>query len=247
MKDTVVIIPCFNEESRLDRGAFIEWAQQGPVQLLFVNDGSQDGTQNLLNDMVSRGGGSISVLRLAQNQGKAEAVRQGLKKAIDEGATTVGYIDADLSTPVAEAQRVLNKMNGRGAQVGMGARVVLLGTKVLRPPLRRYLGRLFAMLASVALKAQVYDTQCGCKFFKVSPLFKASLQEPFLSRWAFDVELLQRLMFGYKGQKGLTLEQFLEVPLQEWKEVSGSRLKSSHMLKAGLDLVRLILGVGVSK
>src|SRR5204862_482251 len=84
-----------------------------------------------------------------------------LARALDRGAEVVGYVDADLSTPVAEVARLLDEMEQRGVAVVMGARVALLGTAIQRRALRHYLGRLFATAASIILGLPVYDTQCG--------------------------------------------------------------------------------------
>ena len=79
MAEMVVVIPCFNEEKRLDREPIEALLQRAPeLRILFVDDGSQDGTRKLLEALVAEiGDGRADLLGLAQNVGKAEAVRQG--------------------------------------------------------------------------------------------------------------------------------------------------------------------------
>lgn len=87
---TIVVVPCYNEEERLDAGAFESFARARPdVTFLFVDDGSRDGTHDLLQRIVQRHPGHFALLALDQNRGKAEAVRQGLLDACRRGATSM--------------------------------------------------------------------------------------------------------------------------------------------------------------
>jgi len=101
---------------------------------------------------------------------------------------------------------------------------------------RHYLGRVFATAASVILKARVYDTQCGAKLFRATPAVSAALAEPFLSRWAFDVEFLGRLLIGTPAVGPLPLNAIVEVPLAVWHDVKGSKLGIGGMAKTVSDL-----------
>src|SRR5438067_10313369 len=84
-----VVVPCYNEEKRLDVGAFRGHFVPGhEVSFLFVNDGSRDGTLPLLR------GANFDVLDLERNSGKAEAVRRGIVAAMERGADVVGFWDA---------------------------------------------------------------------------------------------------------------------------------------------------------
>ena len=244
MSGTTLVIPCYNEAARLDQVALRAFVDGRPdVNLLLVNDGSTDATEACLRALAAERPGRIDVLSLPANAGKAEAVRQGLRAALAGGATTVGYFDADLSTPTAEMGRLLDVLEARGADVVMGARVALLGVDIHRQAARHYLGRVFASVASLVFKTRVYDTQCGAKLFRRSPALEAALEAPFLSRWAFDVELLGRLLAGTPDTPGLSTSDVVEVPLRAWKDVPGSKLNPTAMVGALGDLARIRLAL----
>ena len=205
-----------------------------------VNDGSSDETGQVLARLAT-GRDSIEVLEQPINKGKAEAVRHGLLSALQQGVPLVGYLDADLSTPVEEILRLRTQLRERNAQVVLGARVKMLGRHIERRAPRHYLGRVFATAASLILGLGVYDTQCGAKLFCNNAALKAALEHPFISRWAFDVELIGRLLRGTSAADRLEPKDFIEVPLERWVDVSGSKLGPISMVKAGFDLFRIAL------
>jgi hypothetical protein len=65
------------------------------------------------------------------------------------------------------------------------------------------------------------------------------VQDPFLSRWAFDVELLGRLMAGTPEVAPLAVSDFVEVPLRQWRDVKGSKLSLPQMTLVLADLARI--------
>jgi glycosyltransferase involved in cell wall biosynthesis len=236
---SIVVIPCFNEARRLSPVAFDEFRADPDVQLLFVDDGSTDGTRAALEAIRERSGGRVVVLGLARNSGKAEAVRAGLLAAFEAGAEQLAYLDADLATPPAEMIRLLGIQREREVAVVLGARVGLLGTTIERRAVRHYMGRVFATFASIVLDLRVYDTQCGAKVFCRSELLRRTLERPFSSRWAFDVELIGRLMRGVGDLPGLSSRDFLEVPLQVWRDIGKSKLGFWDVPRMGLDLLKI--------
>jgi glycosyltransferase involved in cell wall biosynthesis len=241
-----LVVPCYNEAERLDQEALLALlAGHAQLGLVLVDDGSTDGTRGLLEALAARAPGRIEVLALPRNAGKAEAVRQGITAALLRSGDVVGYFDADLSTPVPEILRLLALIETSGAAVVMGARVALLGSRIERKAARHYLGRAFASIASLLLEAPVYDTQCGAKLFRRSPALAAALETPFLSRWAFDVELLGRLLTGAPGVAPVPLEAVLEMPLGAWRDVPGSKLRPAAMVGALRDLS--LIGVDLSR
>ncbi len=239
-----IVVPCYNEANRLRLdafGAFLSSPLSRDIELLFVNDGSRDATLSVLQALRSQFPEKVRVLDKQPNAGKAEAVRHGMLHAIYSGeADITGFWDADLATPLEQIPDLAAMLTARHAlTMVFGARVRLLGRAIHRQPLRHYLGRCFATVASSALRLPIYDTQCGAKLFRITPELKAVLAEPFQSRWIFDVELLARFQTLHKGNPDLLKDQIYEYPLPEWTDVAGSKVASGDFLKACGELLSI--------
>jgi glycosyltransferase involved in cell wall biosynthesis len=222
---TTIIIPCFNEEKRLPAGKILAFADQSAdVEFLLINDGSIDGTAQLIDELACKRPHKIQTLHLAINQGKGEAVRQGLLKALAGESGFVGYWDADLSAPLDEILRLRQIMvNDADLDAVIGARVKLIGRKIDRKPWRHCTGRIIATLVSMILRIPVYDTQCGAKLFRASPELSELLAEAFLTRWLFDVEIFARALVSFANQGSMSLT-FYEEPLRVWTHVGASKI-----------------------
>jgi glycosyltransferase involved in cell wall biosynthesis len=240
----ITVIPCFNEESRLDIQQLELLLEEPEMGLLLVDDGSTDKTKDMIMDLTKQFQGRVELLPMHTNVGKAEAVRAGMQQAIESGATHVGFADADFATPAEELLRLSSIHAGReDVKVLLGSRILRLGAEVSRSRSRHYVGRFFATLASMILDMGVYDTQCGAKFFEVTDALRASLIDPFFSRWAFDVELIARLKYGVHNQDGYADSEFLEIPLESWDDKSGSKISFADKLKVLVELVRIAVYV----
>lgn len=242
MSRTVIVIPCYNEARRLPLDEFHRFCRFEPaLRFLFVNDGSTDDTRRVLETLHASDPERFAICDLPQNRGKAEAVRQGVLRALLGDPDFVGFWDADLATPleaVAEFCDVLRR--NAELQMAIGSRVRLLGRRIERRPWRHCLGRVFAAAASLVLRLPVYDTQCGAKMFRASPEIRGHFQQPFRTTWIFDVELLARFIRGRKAA-GLPSagEAIYEVPLPQWREVSGSKVRLRDFVKAVFQLATI--------
>jgi glycosyltransferase involved in cell wall biosynthesis len=235
----IIVIPCYNEAQRLDLERLGTLVRSERVRLLFVNDGSTDDTGRLLATF-ENSSSTVEILSLPRNVGKAEAVRLGLVRALELGAPIVGYYDADLATPPHELLRLLDVLESKpDLSVVTAARVALLGRTIVRRATRHYLGRVFATFAALVLRLRVYDTQCGAKFFRVTPGFVAATARPFRSSWIFDVELIGRLLRGTDSAEPVPASAFEEIPLREWHHMEGSKLGLRAMARALVDLLVL--------
>ena len=244
LPQVLIVVPCYNEAKRLDTAAFVRGLERRSwLRVLFVDDGSTDGTADVLEQLSEAVRDRVQVLRLWPNRGKAEAVRLGLLRALEGGPEIVGYWDADLSTPLDELDGMVARFVEQGIRMVLGARVRLLGRLIERSAVRHVLGRVFATAASLVLRLPVYDTQCGAKLMRNAPEIVAALRDPFKTRWVFDVELLARLRegMGEASARSEALPGVAEHPLGTWRDMPGSKLRTTDAFAAALDLGTIAL------
>lgn len=151
-----IVIPAYNEEPAIRAGKLRQvtrWlaAQPYPVELIVVDDQSQDGTAVLAEAESAR------VVRI-RHAGKAAAVIAGIRAASGEW---VLFSDMDQATPIDEAPNLLAALE-QGCDIAAGSR----GVTRSGAPFGRYLlswGQV--ALKSVLLGLRMTDTQCGFKAF----------------------------------------------------------------------------------
>lgn len=213
----VLIVPCYNEASRLDVEAFKNACHSG-LRFVFVDDGSSDNTFEILHGHFGNNP-FCKVLKAPKNLGKGEATRYGMNELQKitwwPDIKWAGLWDADLSTPLEEVKNFLSFKEAYPEALAVwGSRVYRLGAHIKRSPLRHYLGRGFATLVHHALHVEAYDTQCGAKLFNKEAVAIA-FKDRFISRWIFDIEILLRL----------DQPNIVEYPLRRWEDVPGSKIR----------------------
>ena len=234
-----IVVPCYNESARLPVSAFEEFLTESSVTFVFVDDGSSDQTLAVLKRLRSGREDRVTVLRHASNRGKGEAVRCGVRHALEEQAEYVGFWDADLATPLAAIWDLFAVLEHQPMiDMVFGSRVKLLGRRIDRRPVRHYAGRLFATVVSLILRIPVYDTQCGAKLFRSQCYIRRLFNDPFISRWVFDVELIARYIYQV-GSPKTAAAAIYEYPLDAWTDVKGSRLKLTDFGVALLDILHI--------
>jgi len=240
----ILVIPCYNEAARLPVESFVEFSEENDnISFLFVNDGSTDETQQVLNGLAVRRPDHFRAMHLDRNRGKGEAVRRGVLAAIDTEPQYVGYWDADLSTPLEEIRRFVEIYERHPENVMLaGARIKMMGRRIERRTSRHYLGRVFATVASGLLDIQMYDTQCGAKLFRCKAGTRDLFAQPFHSRWLFDLELILRIQRREAAGENRPIDSLIrEVPLNTWRDVPDSKISYAYFLWAFFDLLSLRL------
>jgi dolichyl-phosphate beta-glucosyltransferase len=237
--ELALVVPCYNEASRLDPDAFVRFVTAHPgARLVMVDDGSVDGTWDVLERIRTAAPDAVSTIRLASNAGKGEAVRAGLIAAAAGNPAIVGFFDADLSTPLAAIDDFLALLRTRPeVEFVLGSRLLLLGRDVKRKAWRHYLGRISATAISHALDLAVYDTQCGAKMLRLNAATGTLFAKPFRSRWIFDVELIARYLRLPVGRgEPARRDRLYELVLRVWHDKPGSKLRWYDFARAMVDL-----------
>jgi dolichyl-phosphate beta-glucosyltransferase len=223
-----VLIPSLNEAGRLPQTLTraIEYleAQTYSSSLVVVDNGSIDQTVDLVSKARSHHV-PVSVIGCTQ-RGKGAAVRRGINTS---RARFVGYMDADLATPIETLDIVVPLLES-GSQAVVGSRRVDGAILAERQPfLRAASGAAFRMLANLILR-EIADTQCGFKFF-AGDLVRTLAPQLSIDGFAFDIELLWAV-----AQRGVLI---IEVPVK-WSDREGSTLRMrSDGWRAVVDLFRL--------
>jgi glycosyltransferase involved in cell wall biosynthesis len=212
MTDLSILVPAYNEASRLNFYELLTWMDKMrsiQFEVLIVENGSTDSTLEIAHywsGMIKERGYPCQVLR--SSPGKGAAVAAGMLAATGDWRM---MCDADWSMPPDD---ILLFWGSRAkADVLIGSRE-LPGSDVVEPLTRRLTGRAFNYLVRLALGLPYRDTQCGYKMF-AAPVSEKLFGKLFTSGWGFDIEILYRArMYKYN---------VLEIPIR-WQYDPDSRV-----------------------
>lgn len=227
-----VVIPCYNEELRIKKEEFFSFIDQNPsYHLCFVNDGSTDNTITVLQKLAVKRPDNISVYDCPQNGGKAEAVRQGmLHLAKDSEFNYIGFLDADLSTDMADFDGLVQTLADPSTDFEMvnGSRIARMGANIHKDGARQIISKTINLIIRKILGMPFQDTQCGAKVM-TPEIAKIVFKQHFLTRWLFDVEIFMRMKKKFGSEAAIAM--LCEKPLKRWVHEDGSKLSMKDSIK----------------
>ena len=201
MLELSVIIPAYNEESRLPKTLesvyqFLHLRGRS-FEIVVVDDGSHDNTAEVVREY-GKSHPEVRVVSYQPNRGKGYAVRVGMLAGKGE---TLLIDDADGSSPIEEVERLEAAIAG-GADIAIGSRAKPdESRKIVALAHRKFIGNTFNAIVQGLLLPGFYDTQCGFKLFKravARDLFSVNRIDGF----GFDVEILYIARTrGYKTEE----------------------------------------------
>ncbi|WP_430399965.1 glycosyltransferase [Flavobacterium sp.] len=225
-----VVIPCYNEEERLQSDEFKEFVGKNlGYHLCFVNDGSKDNTLKMLNELSMGNEDRISVYNCEKNGGKAEAVRLGmLHLAKEQQFDYIGFLDADLATNFDDFQDLVTTITNSNFQIVSGSRMSRMGANITKESARAIISKTVNFIIRKTLNMEINDTQCGAKIM-TKEIIEKTFQTKFLTKWLFDVEIFMRMKKTYGLQEAK--EMICEQPLKRWIHADGSKLSMKDSIK----------------
>jgi len=222
----LVIIPTYNEKGNIERMVRKVFSLQVPFELLIVDDGSPDGTAQIVKKLQAEFGPKLHLIERIGKLGLGTAYITGFKYAIAHKFDFIFEMDCDFSHNPDDLVNLYNACTTGGAELSIGSRYVK-GGKVINWPIDRILMSYFASLyVRIILWINIHDTTAGFKCYKRKVLETINLEGIKFIGYAFQIEM------KYKVKKaGFKIK---EVPITFTDRTIGESKMSKGIFKEAI-------------
>lgn len=188
MSDGLVIIPTFNEKENIQRVLNRIFSLSVPLDVLIVDDGSPDGTAQLVKDFMKNNPERVFLIEREGKQGLGTAYIRGFEWALERDYEYIFEMDADLSHNPDDLERLYNTAK-EGYDLVIGSRYVK-GVNVVNWPMGRVLMSYFASIyVKVVLGIKIDDTTAGFKCYRRKVLEAIDFSKIRFIGYAFQIEM----------------------------------------------------------
>lgn len=185
----LVIIPTFNESGNIGRIIERLMDLKEEVHVLVVDDGSPDGTADVVRSMQQKFSGRIHLIEREGKLGLGTAYVTGFKYAIEKKYGYVCEMDADFSHDPDDVPRLVKEVRSGNADLAIGSRYAN-GISIINWPLSRLILSYGANIyARTITGLPVLDTTAGFKCINRSVIENIALDRIRSNGYAFQIEL----------------------------------------------------------
>lgn len=227
----VIVLPTYREARNLPTlvPAILAAA---PVDVLVVDDASDDGTQEIARRFEAETG-RVHLLARSAKTGLGDAYRAGMRRALDDGADLLGTMDADWSHDPAVLPLLIEAVS-RGADLAIGSRYVPGGAIAQWPLWRRFLSSSARVAARAVVGTFCSDFTSGFRLYRRAALERVPPESVRSSSYSFLMEMAARI-----DRAGLSIA---EVPIRFIDRHHGeSKMPATEIFRAIATLVKLKL------
>jgi dolichol-phosphate mannosyltransferase len=240
MSDCLVIIPTYNEKENVASMLEAVMSLEYPFDVLVVDDGSPDGTGELVKVVAERYPERIFLLEREGKLGLGAAYIAGFKWALERSYEIIFEMDCDFSHDPNDLVRLRVPCAEGGAGVTVGSRYVKGGGVVNWPWIRRFISRGASLYVNLVLWLGVQDSTAGFVAYKREVLEAIDLDDVQFIGYAFQIEMKFRAK-----KKGYTI---VEVPISFCDRVLGvSKMSMDIFNEAFLGVLKMRFFFNISK
>ncbi|OFX79323.1 MAG: dolichyl-phosphate beta-D-mannosyltransferase [Bacteroidetes bacterium GWF2_41_61] len=186
--DKIVIIPTYNEKENIEKIIRAIYDLNESFHILIVDDGSPDGTANIVKKLQQNFTDSLFILQRKEKAGLGSAYIAGFKWSLERGYNYIFEMDADFSHNPEDLPK-LYKACSEGADLAIGSRYCN-GVSVINWPIGRVVMSYFASkYVRSVLGMNIFDTTAGFKCYKRIVLTTIDLDKVRMRGYGFQIEM----------------------------------------------------------
>jgi glycosyltransferase involved in cell wall biosynthesis len=235
--DLSLVVPCYNEAPHLRASVAavreVLEATRYKYEIVFVDDGSRDGTRELLQDLCATTPHCRCIFH-DSNRGRGGAFKTGF--AATQGRIT-GFLDIDLEVPAHYVPALMSLIEHHGVDVATGYRHYLLRQTLALH--RVALSWIYRRMLNLSVGWDIKDSETGCKFFRRETATDVVMQSV-ADGWFWDTEVMVRGVLA-----GLRVQEMPVLFLRRWDKKSTVRL-GRDIIDYLAELHRFRTAVGLS-
>lgn len=196
--ENLVIIPTYNEKENIEKIVRKVFSLAGDFHILIVDDGSPDGTAQIVKKLQNEFSGKLFIEERTGKQGLGTAYILGFKWALQNGYAYIFEMDADFSHNPEDLIRLYDACKN-GADVAVGSRYVSGGKVVNWPADRIFISKGASIYTRLITFIPVKDTTAGFVCYRRKVLETIPLNKVRFIGYAFQIEMKYRAWkLGFK-------------------------------------------------